>query len=127
MFFLMIRQTPVSKRTDTLLPNTALCRSVHFGYEHPCGASSNGLIPIMAASRHLAGTSTSGAWPDRGRSGSDQVDGHFDVAAGRSEEHTSELQSLMRISYAVLCLKKNNYIITLTFLTDHCTYSFASP
>src|SRR3546814_8526959 len=36
----------------------------------------------MAASRHLAGTSTSGAWPDRGRSGSDQVYGHFDVAAG---------------------------------------------
>src|SRR3546814_956072 len=99
----------------------------------------------MTASRHLAGTSTSGAWPDRGRSGSDQVDGHFDVAAGcfgvragpvrfvdqvlcdaaletrkadveagaqkvavvaqvqicRSEEHPSELQSLMRISCAV--------------------------
>src|SRR3546814_15314530 len=36
----------------------------------------------MTASRHLAGTSTSGAWPDRGRSGSDQVDDHFDVAAG---------------------------------------------
>src|SRR3546814_4540851 len=34
--------------------------------------------------------------------------GHYRTAAGRSEEHTSELQSLMRISYAVFCLKKKN-------------------
>src|SRR3546814_986353 len=37
-----------------------------------------------------------------------ESDGLFDVTAGRSEEHTSELQSLMRISYAVFCLKKKN-------------------
>src|SRR3546814_4808776 len=35
--------------------------------------------------------------------------GHVDPGRGRSEEHTSELQSLMRISYAVFCLKKKNY------------------
>src|SRR3546814_8866882 len=35
------------------------------------------------------------------------ADGEFIVIVGRSEEHTSELQSLMRISYAVFCLKKN--------------------
>src|SRR3546814_8484721 len=40
--------------------------------------------------------------------------------AARSEEHTSELQSLMRISYAVFCLKKNNIIYTdATLLRDH--------
>src|SRR3546814_13496616 len=65
-----------------LVTGVQTCALPIFGYEHPCGASSNGLIPIMAASRHLAGTSTSGAWPDSGRSVSDQVDGHFDVAAG---------------------------------------------
>src|SRR3546814_6337175 len=37
---------------------------------------------------------------------SDQIEAHVELAARRSEEHTSELQSLMRISYAVLCLKK---------------------
>src|SRR3546814_8925477 len=37
----------------------------------------------------------------------------FSIDAGRSEEHTSELQSLMRISYAVFCLKKKNTTITL--------------
>src|SRR3546814_6339277 len=36
------------------------------------------------------------------------VAGHIDLSVGRSEEHTSELQSLMRISYAVFCLKKKN-------------------
>src|SRR3546814_7149394 len=36
-----------------------------------------------------------------------QIEGHDEVLAMRSEEHTSELQSLMRISYAVFCLKKN--------------------
>src|SRR3546814_8826016 len=39
----------------------------------------------------------------------DRLTGRFDVAAARSEEHTSELQSLMRISYAVFCLKKKKY------------------
>src|SRR3546814_8865128 len=41
-------------------------------------------------------------------------------AVVRSEEHTSELQSLMRISYAVFCLKKNNPNKTRTYSTDHC-------
>src|SRR3546814_3498287 len=39
------------------------------------------------------------------------------LAVGRSEEHTSELQSLMRISYAVFCLKQKNFILTLSSLT----------
>src|SRR3546814_10258195 len=42
------------------------------------------------------------------------ADGHFPTGDGRSEEHTSELQSLMRISYAVFCLKKKKHTIIST-------------
>src|SRR3546814_4790589 len=41
---------------------------------------------------------------------------------GRSEEHTSELQSLMRISYAVFCLKKKTYILTLLLVTSNINH-----
>src|SRR3546814_1310418 len=44
-----------------------------------------------------------------------QISGMVEVALDRSEEHTSELQSLMRISYAVFCLKKKNNIQTISF------------
>src|SRR3546814_5328155 len=44
-----------------------------------------------------------------------------DVSAARSEEHTSELQSLMRISYAVFCLKKKKYITTKDHTYTHHT------
>src|SRR3546814_1643053 len=49
---------------------------------------------------------------------------YYQIAvAGRSEEHTSELQSLMRISYAVFCLKKKNYIKKQTQHTHSMTYN----
>src|SRR3546814_13168032 len=88
VFFLMIRRPPRSTRTDTLFPYTTLFRSSQFigesgGRAHDCGASR----PLSGSAK----TATAGA------------------AAGRSEEHTSELQSLMRISYAVFCLKKKKY------------------
>src|SRR3546814_11024763 len=78
VFFLMIRRPPRSTRTDTLFPYTTLFRSI--------------------------GDWDAGTWelgkgyqsPSRLREGLGE----------RSEEHTSELQSLMRISYAVFCLKK---------------------
>src|SRR3546814_14543951 len=76
-FFLMIRRPPRSTRTDTLFPYTTLFRS------------------------------WAEAQRDHHRVGADP---HRDAVVGagqrRSEEHTSELQSLMRISYAVFCLKK---------------------
>src|SRR3546814_6485871 len=75
----MIRRPPRSTRTDTLFPYTTLFRSAH------CS------IPLPACDRF----SGAGARALRGS--------HRDR---RSEEHTSELQSLMRISYAVFCLKK---------------------
>src|SRR3546814_4962893 len=81
-FFLMIRRPPRSTRTDTLFPYTTLFRSAGGGSEGHQAASSR-----RAAVSNGIGPSGS---PRR----------------NRSEEHTSELQSLMRISYAVFCLKK---------------------
>src|SRR3546814_4922418 len=79
-FFLMIRRPPRSTRTDTLFPYTTLFRSVAIGLSDD----------KMKLFDQVIGLGTS-----------------LTVANTRSEEHTSELQSLMRISYAVFCLKKN--------------------
>src|SRR3546814_5784300 len=95
-FFLMIRRPPRSTRTDTLFPYTTLFRSRWF---------------------HLSVRSSVLAAPIREKDGGDIVVEHdrgsIRVAAWqfgtRSEEHTSELQSLMRISYAVFCLKKKKH------------------
>src|SRR3546814_2043692 len=94
IFFLMIRRPPRSTRTDTLFPYTTLFRSPH----SPCCRAG-----VRAAGvRHPAGV-------DAGhRDGSTRLRGSPDPNLGRSEEHTSELQSLMRISYAVFCLKKKH-------------------
>src|SRR3546814_4909896 len=78
----MIRRPPRSTRTDTLFPYTTLFRS---------GAA--------GADRALPGG-------DLCRTGQARQRRHHADIRGRSEEHTSELQSLMRISYAVFCLKK---------------------
>src|SRR3546814_16736736 len=82
-FFLMLRRPPRSTRTDTLFPYTTLFRSPELT---PAEALEVSMIASVAG--HLEG----------GRL----------VRARRSEEHTSELQSLMRKSYAVFCLQKKN-------------------
>src|SRR3546814_1822564 len=87
----MIRRPPRSTRTDTLFPYTTLCRST--------GATA-GFVVIAEAST-----------PERVHHAALQVAEYklrdfTELASDRSEEHTSELQSLMRISYAVFCLKK---------------------
>src|SRR3546814_7430824 len=79
----MIRRPPRSTRTDTLFPYTTLFRSSF--------SSASSSRPLFSAPMGL-----SKSWHSREQS----------RAAKRSEEHTSELQSLMRISYAVFCLKK---------------------
>src|SRR3546814_4771219 len=92
----MIRRPPRSTRTDTLFPYTTLFRSltrtawpsVHVGH-----ASRH--QPRAGDARHC-----------------NQHDAQQRQRTGRSEEHTSELQSLMRISYAVFCLKKNKETMT---------------
>src|SRR3546814_5618678 len=73
----MIRRPPRSTRTDTLFPYTTLFRSAAYRQQ-----AEPGLCVAASARRRV------------------------ESGAGRSEEHTSELQSLMRISYAVFCLKK---------------------
>src|SRR3546814_3961141 len=91
-FCLMIRRPPRSTRTDTLFPYTTLFRS----REHRPGR--------LRRRRHVhpssGGAGARGSLPVRRR------------PRRRSEEHTSELQSLMRTSYAVFCLKKKNHITT---------------
>src|SRR3546814_16602196 len=97
-FFLMIRRPPRSTRTDTLFPYTTLFRSDQ--WSSGAGGRHGDLLDAPGG-REL----------DSGR---DQLHHHHlqharaghDAPQDRSEEHTSELQSLMRISYAVFCLKK---------------------
>src|SRR3546814_9349580 len=90
MFFLMIRRPPRSTRTDTLFPYTTLFRSGQ--------CSANGGVWRGPHLREIDAIIRPARPSARKRSG----------RSGRSEEHTSELQSLMRISYAVFCLKKKN-------------------
>src|SRR3546814_7147377 len=89
----MIRRPPRSTRTDTLFPYTTLFRSAT-----AAGAATDG----GAAWALLIAQAMSAATTNRNIMGSPSLSDF----AQRSEEHTSELQSLMRISYAVFCLKK---------------------
>src|SRR3546814_8774276 len=92
----MIRRPPRSTRTDTLFPYTTLFRSRRQTRPGIQGAS----FPTKAR-----GTGQNAHHGHRrGR------DGRPQACRARSEEHTSELQSLMRISYAVFCLKKKKQI-----------------
>src|SRR3546814_3297228 len=93
----MIRRPPRSTRTDTLFPYTTLFRSIENPMREFCCYSSclrRRRLPRLAGDAPPV----------------------FQALTFRSEEHTSELQSLMRISYAVFCLKKKNNI-TLNTIT----------
>src|SRR3546814_1318123 len=103
----MIRRPPRSKRTDTRLPSTTLFRSVEYAAAVERAGATVVLLPPTPGGAdvldRLDGLVLSGGEdvrPER-YGGIPQPD--------RSEEHTSELQSLMRISYAVFCLKKKNH------------------
>src|SRR3546814_10557448 len=105
----MIRRPPRSTRTDTLFPYTTLFRSCG-GYPHTevrmdtrkhlLGAALAASIAAIAAPVMAQDT------PPDTIEDADASGNMFDRLVERSEEHTSELQSLMRISYAVFCLKK---------------------
>src|SRR3546814_2081890 len=97
----MIRRPPRSTRTDTLFPYTTLFRSNYqVGF-----ALGQGLSLEEAVSR--LGEVAEGVNTLKVLKAKSQESGvYMPLVAGRSEEHTSELQSLMRISYAVFCLKK---------------------
>src|SRR3546814_10826168 len=98
----MIRRPPRSTRTDTLFPYTTLFRSqigqILIGFDLESDRIGN---TIVAEHDFVAAL----AQPQDGGHFEKTPGKHFDNAL-RSEEHTSELQSLMRNSYAVFCLKK---------------------
>src|SRR3546814_6884149 len=109
----MIRRPPRSTRTDTLFPYTTLFRSRRAGDVRA--------LPRRSRGRAL----TAQAAPCFCRSGFSRelLAGLRRKGSRRSEEHTSELQSLMRISYAVFCLKKKN-IRTSRTTTTHKTRQY---
>src|SRR3546814_1625513 len=107
VFFLMIRRPPISTRTDTLFPYTTLFRSRRLGRRaHP--ARRDRRRDGRPAARPAGTPDEPGAAQADRQHQAQQLHGvlHQPAAPQRSEEHTSELQSLMRISYAVFCLKK---------------------
>src|SRR3546814_4536792 len=105
--FLMIRRPPRSTRTDTLFPYTTLFRSVGvvgICPSQPEGCNSCRLHPRPDVRREVCVVAENGICQRPRRR----------VDRDRSEEHTSELQSLMRISYAVFCLKKKKQELVTT-------------
>src|SRR3546814_9810925 len=98
----MIRRPPRSTRTDTLFPYTTLFRS------YGDGVSNVDIPALVATHESTEAWCTLTAVTQPGRYGALRLD------EDRSEEHTSELQSLMRISYAVFCLKKKKHTISQT-------------
>src|SRR3546814_13836405 len=101
-FFLMIRRPPRSTRTDTLFPYTTLVRSpvwevvmIHLALD----------MRLVCLSATVSNAEELAEWITTVRGETDAVI-EEKRPVERSEEHTSELQSLMRISYAVFCLKK---------------------
>src|SRR3546814_7226213 len=116
-FFLILRRPPRSTRTATLFPYTTLFRSLRAFHYH---LIANELDELVALPPEYAFASTpkttSRLWSGIIVRSSQEV--------RRSEEHTSELQSLMRISYAVFCLKKKKYKKTeQKQITSKVTYS----
>src|SRR3546814_4013494 len=119
LYFFMIRRPPRSTRTDTLFPFTTLFRSQR--RVPPC----DGPARRAAAVRQRAGTVRNRGRAARRRHHHRAVPARRPAVrgaarGGRSEEHTSELQSLMRISYAVFCLKKQKSYL-LSSLPHHST------
>src|SRR3546814_10039316 len=109
----MIRRPPRSTRTDTLFPFSTLFRSVAGDFEvgelflH----APHVFLHLLRLLHQLGDVSTHGVLSSRRGGGSNRAPASRRAATSaaapaRSEEHTSELQSLMRISYAVFCLKK---------------------
>src|SRR3546814_2399848 len=103
----MIRRPPISTRTDTLFPYTTLFRSLAIDWQRPALQRRKDHQRDQLLGK-LVGAVVVGAVAGDNRKPVGMVPGAHEVVGGRlrSEEHTSELQSLMRTSYAVFCLKK---------------------
>src|SRR3546814_9492269 len=118
-FCVMIRRPPRSTRTDTLFPYTTLFRSCGgAGGDRRDGTDRARMARRVPVARHLVPADLPQACRPALQRRADscrgaglrpsRVQAVAGAGAGRSEEHTSELQSLMRNSYAVFCLKKKN-------------------
>src|SRR3546814_5747965 len=107
IFFLMIRRPPRSTRTDTLFPYTTLFRSFMTIDLDLCYTPATELAALIAGKKLSPVELT--------RNTLARIEA-VNPALNRSEEHTSELQSLMRISYAVFCLKKKIQYKTNSYL-----------
>src|SRR3546814_10725402 len=105
----MIRPPPRSTRTDTLFPYTTLCRSREG--ERGDGADEGRGASVLAAMEHAQNLPH--GWVRSKRFAESSADADF-----KSEEHTSELQSLMRISYAVFCLTKKKYLLIRSYTSQ---------
>src|SRR3546814_6609923 len=110
----MIRQPPRSTRTDTRFPYTTPCRSIlgigevaapHADVDAVGQANRERRVERVDFALQVLRDARREA-----RQALDDLDGAF-IAVVRSEEHTSELQSLLRNSYAVFCLKIKNYTL----------------
>src|SRR3546814_5132401 len=116
-FFLMIRLPPRSTRTDTLFPYTTLFRSAQaLLKDSDPDMREMAVEEVREAKEQLLEL----------ESNLQRMLLPKDPNDGRSEEHTSELQSLMRISYAVFCLKKKNNSINLCQDIIQMTRNFSS-
>src|SRR3546814_2795430 len=121
-FFLMIRPPPRSTRTDTLFPYTTLFRSQLYStvccdsvlmfssvVEHAASPAHRNKPASVVSLRFIDG-------PSKFQASRLLLNFYTIGVTQRSEEHTSELQSLMRISYAVFCFKKQISYTTLDFI-----------
>src|SRR3546814_8878176 len=109
----MIRRTPRFTRTDTLFPYTTLFRSRIRQYRRTqlvvrmvVGAAHALVHHLLHAQGRIVPAHVHADLQEHGDDAGVLADRPMAFGAHRSEEHTSELQSLMRISYAVFCLKK---------------------
>src|SRR3546814_15908641 len=110
-FFLMIQRPPRSTRTDTLFPYTTLFRS----HRHPCRPPCRARQPCPHGQECRQRSGKQAPFRQNNRAKPPflrQMPAPASPRPRRSEEHTSELQSLMRISYAVFCLKIHNNLQT---------------
>src|SRR3546814_6529092 len=123
----MIRLPPRSTRTDTRFPYTTLFRSVPDVAEGPARPlqlrGHDADLRVAGRRRGLRSRLARRGQPGRGSRQAEAAEAALRQPgrhlAGRSEEHTSELQSLMRISYAVFCLKKKTVHTNTTIIKHH--------
>src|SRR3546814_10192098 len=117
----MIRRRPISTRTDTLVPYTTLFRSAAPQWLYAAEVRFPGAARFSAPCRCRCGERRRVTrWPWASCSGPVCLHKRREF---RSEEHTSELESLMRSSYAVFCLKKKNNDTHVLLTITSCLYN----